>query len=193
LCNIADGDARVALSNLELIIHVLQLDPDSSPQALKEIIGKKSLVYDRSVPPFSQYTLHTSRRVINLAPLLLCVCKGTAIITTSWFPPSIKAFVEATLMRHCIGWPGCLVRSLTRDNFCWQFSIQADSNKTLLRCRSNRRRRRSSLCGCVGLELSRTIDKIEQSSESAALILDPSFSSLKWSKQGDWYAWLLKI
>ncbi|PLW05433.1 hypothetical protein PCANC_23929 [Puccinia coronata f. sp. avenae] len=48
LCNIADGDARVALSNLQLIIHVLQLDPDSSPQALKEIIGKKSLVYDRN-------------------------------------------------------------------------------------------------------------------------------------------------
>jgi len=48
LSDSADGDARVALSNLEIIIHALQLDPHLDHQALKEIIGKKFLLYDQS-------------------------------------------------------------------------------------------------------------------------------------------------
>jgi putative ATPase len=49
LANVADGDARVALSNLELILLALKQKPDLGHQELKEIIGNKFLLYDRSV------------------------------------------------------------------------------------------------------------------------------------------------
>ncbi|KAA1070530.1 hypothetical protein PGT21_015096 [Puccinia graminis f. sp. tritici] len=48
LANVADGDARVALSNLELILLALKQQPDLGHQQLKEIIGNKFLLYDRN-------------------------------------------------------------------------------------------------------------------------------------------------
>ncbi|KAI9624844.1 hypothetical protein H4Q26_016619 [Puccinia striiformis f. sp. tritici PST-130] len=48
LADLADGDARVALSNLEILLHALKLHPALNHQDLIKILGHKFLIYDRN-------------------------------------------------------------------------------------------------------------------------------------------------
>ena len=119
LADLADGDARVALSNLEILLHALKLHPALNHQDLIKILGHKFLIYDRNGDNHYDLisALHKSIRGGDADAGLYWLAR---MLGKNWIPCHLFNHIDWTIL------------------FVWFFSL-------------NRRRRRSSLCGCVKL------------------------------------------